>query len=99
MNSLPQRPQPSSSSGPLTLVVQANPDYPPWALLLLANHLRGQGQIVNVANHVHSSLTSKLAGALSDAFTSDEICEERQRVRLNVTVIWKGNCKFLLYGL
>lgn len=77
----------------VNVVVHADPRYPPYSLLCVANFLRKSGFVTKVNNHVHSTLKDPVNKNLAHHFDSSEWdeCTESSESLLNfrLTVIWK----------
>jgi len=74
----------------LTLIIEADPRYPPQSLGHMIRSLISAQKIrMNVTLHRHSTLMEPLSNDLVDWLPSPQTCRPRSENQLNVTWIWK----------
>ena len=74
----------------LDLVVQANPEQPPWGIASMIRSLTSDKSLAYYGtSHSHSTVKGGLPQNLLD-FLPESTCQDRTKAHLKVTIIWKG---------
>ena len=83
-------------TGPLSLVVRANPSNPPYALACLLRHAAKASNFFSLSAlaHIHSSLVSQLPNSLEGILKEDnneDEDKEEGKPSLKFMLIWRGD--------
>lgn len=71
------------------IVINANPDYPPYSLLGL-NKVWGESLNLKITNFIHSSVVNIPINDILSYFSSKNVEFSDNVPNLNVTIIWKS---------